>query len=338
MLPSRTPVRRGFTLIELLVVIAIIAILVSLLLPAVQSVREAARRTECSNHLHQLVIAVHNYEGSHKVSPPSGCVAGTSVSQPWSGQAFILPYLEGGNVYARIDFSFGYHHQTNKDAFPPSGIAAERIPVLLCPSEPNDRARVDSPTSIHYPLNYVLNLGQYKIFDPTDGSDGGGAFAPNGKLGPRSYTDGMSNILGLSEVKAMVPRFHDATGVPTPPSGPLAVSAGYTAGGAFSPSNGHSEWVCGRAIHNGFTTTFGPNTRVPHVQGGDEFDINVSSRREGASATEVTYAIITSRSWHPGLVQSAMMDGRVRSFSENLSLQVWQALGTRDGGEPVGAN
>jgi prepilin-type N-terminal cleavage/methylation domain-containing protein len=327
----------GFTLIELLVVIAIIAILVALLLPAVQAVREAARRAECQNHLHQLIIAVHNYEGAHRQVPPSACVAGTSVTQPWSGQAFMLPFLEGNTLYQRIDFSYGYHHAVNKNRFPPNGIATERVPVLLCPSEPKDHSRLDAAgVPEHYPLNYALNVGRYKIFDPNDGSDGGGAFAPNSRLGPRSYVDGMSNTLGLSEVKGFMPRFHDTTGVPTEPSGPLAVSSGYTSGGAFG-TTGHTEWVCGRAIHAGFTTVFGPNTVIPHTQGGVLYDIDVTSSREGASAVAVTYGIIPSRSHHPGLVQSAMMDGRVRSFSENLSLDVWRALGTRAGGEATGA-
>jgi prepilin-type N-terminal cleavage/methylation domain-containing protein len=339
-MPCRTsrPQRRpGFTLIELLVVIAIIAILVSLLLPAVQAVREAARKSECQNHLHQLTLAMHNYEGTHKMFPPSGCVSGTLVSQPWSGQAYALPYLEGGTIYAQIDFSYGYHHAVNKAKFPPSGVSAERVAVLMCPSDPKDEARVDNATTIHYPLCYALNMGRYKVFDPNNGSNGGGAFAPNARIGTQHLTDGTSNVLGLSEVKAFTPRFHDATPVVTEPSSPTVVSSGYTAGGAFSDRNGHTEWVCGRAIHNGFTTLFGPNTKVPHVQGGVTYDIDVSSTREGASATNVTNGVITSRSYHPGIVQSSMMDGRVRSFSENLSTQVWQSLGTRDGGEPVGA-
>jgi prepilin-type N-terminal cleavage/methylation domain-containing protein len=330
--------RSGFTLIELLVVIAIIAILVSLLLPAVQAVREAARKSECQNHLHQLTIAVHNYESSHRVVPPSSCVAGTTVSQPWSGQAFILPFMEGGTYYSRIDFSYGYHHAVNKSAFPPSGISGERVSVLICPSDINDKQRVESATTLHYPLCYTLNVGRYKVFDPTNGSDGGGAFAPNGSIGSRNFTDGMSNTLGLSEVKAFTPRIHDATGVATEPSGPLSVSGTYTGGGSFSTSSGHTEWVCGRTIHNGFTTTFGPNTVVPHVEAGATYDIDVSSSREGRSATDVTYGIVTSRSYHPGIVQASMLDGRVRSYSENMSLQVWRALGSRAGGEVNGAN
>jgi prepilin-type N-terminal cleavage/methylation domain-containing protein len=139
------PRRAGFTLIELLVVIAIIAVLIALLLPAVQQAREAARRTQCKNNLKQLGIALHNYLSTHSVFPPSGCISmATTSQQPWSAQAFVLPYLEGNNIYANIDFSLGYHHPVNTSAYPPFGPAATRVPVLICPSDPNDRPRMSA--------------------------------------------------------------------------------------------------------------------------------------------------------------------------------------------------
>ena len=326
--------RVGFTLIELLVVIAIIAVLVAILLPAVQQAREAARRTQCLNNLKQFGLASHNYLSTYTVFPPSGCVAGTSVSQPWSGQAFLLPYIDGGNIYSRIDFSLGYHHAVNKATFPPNGPATMRIPVLLCPSDTNDRSRLDAMgVPEHYPLCYGLNMGVYEIFNPVTNTDGKAAFGPNARLNPGSYTDGMSNVLALAEVKAFTPRFHDVTAPPsTPPAAPGDVSTGYTSGGAWSATNGHTEWVCGRAIHNGFTTTFAPNTVVPHVNGGITYDIDISSHREGAHATNVTYAVITSRSYHEGLVNIALMDGSTRSVSENIALPVWRNLGGRADG------
>jgi hypothetical protein len=121
----------------------------------------------------------------------------------------------------------------------------------------------------------------------------------------------------------------------TPPVLPEDVSVGYTGGGAWSATNGHTEWVCGRAIHHGFTTTFTPNTVVPYTVSGIVYDIDVSSRREGINATDPTYGIITSRSYHPGTVQALLMDGSVRAISDSIERTTWQTLGSRAGGEVV---
>ncbi|HUG94382.1 MAG TPA: DUF1559 domain-containing protein, partial [Planctomycetaceae bacterium] len=294
-------------------------------------------RTQCRNNLRQLGLALHNYQGSYRVFPPSACVSGTLVNQPWSAQAFLLPYVEGGTIYSQIDFSRGYHDPVNKAAFPPNGVATIRVPVLLCASDPNDQARTTAAgVPEHYPLNYGLNMGAYFLFDPVRGAGGNAAFSPNLALQPSDFLDGTSNTLGLVEVKAFTPRFHDAPALPAvPPVSPGEVSSGYT-GGAWSATNGHTEWVCGRAIHTGFTTTFTPNTVVPHTVGGETYDIDVSGIREGASATAPTYAIITARSYHPGLVHALLMDGSARSIGENISLEVWRNLGQRNDHQSIG--
>jgi hypothetical protein len=111
--------------------------------------------------------------------------------------------------------------------------------------------------------------------------------------------------------------------------------AGSISGGAFA-STGHTEWVCGRAIHNGFTTVFGSNTVVPYSTGGVNYDIDVCSSREGASATIVTYGIITARSYHTGIVNTLLMDGSCRSISNNIDLNTWRNLGARSDGSVVG--
>ncbi len=326
---------RGFTLIELLVVIAIIAILVSLLLPAVQQAREAARRTQCRNNLKQLGLALHNYASTHMQFPPASIVDRDRIRQPWSAQAMLLPFVEGGNEYTKIDFSLGYHDAGNRSNFPPNGIATQRIPVLLCPSEINDRVRLNSAGQPEYfPLNYALNMGQYLIFNPVGGQDGGGAFAPNGRIRERDFTDGLSNTIGMAEVKAFQPRVQDAVLPSASPTVPQSL-AGLVSGGAYA-ALGHTEWVCGRSLHTGFTTQFGPNTRVPFSVNGQEVDVDFSSSREGNSPTLPTLAVITSRSFHTGMVNALLMDGSVRSITSNLDLSTWQRLGARSDGQVIG--
>jgi prepilin-type N-terminal cleavage/methylation domain-containing protein len=329
--------RPGFTLVELLVVIAIIGILVGLLLPAVQAAREAARRMSCSNNLKQVGLALHNYESALRTLPPSTVSIGGSANQPWSAQSFLLPYLEAGNITSRIDYSVGYHAGTNKANFPPSGVASLRVPVYMCPSEPNDRSRLDaSGVPEHYPINYALSVGTYLIYNPVDRTDGGAAFGPNRRNPVSGFADGMSNTLGLAEVKAFTPRFQDHVGMPSiPPSSPASVSTMYT-GGSWSATNGHTEWVCGRSIHAGFTTTFIPNTQVSHVLAGKTYDIDVTSSREGRNQTDPTFGIITARSYHTGLVNVVLMDGSVRGISSSIEQGTWRSLGTRSGSETNG--
>ena len=331
---------RGFTLVELLVVIAIIGVLVGMLLPAVQSSREAARRSGCQNNLRQLGLAMHNYENGRRVFPPSSDLAGSKLangttSQPWSGQSLMLPYLEGDTVYRTIDFKKGYHDAVHKPPAMPFILASTRVDVLMCPSEPQNRARLASDgTPEHYPLNYALSVGHYLIYDPVTRRDGGAAFAPDSKFRAAAFSDGLSKTLAMAEVKTFTPRYHDcSTPAAEPPATPSEV---FSAGGSWSTTNGHTEWVCGRAIHNGFTTTFPPNTLIPHVNGGSTYDISVTSSREGRSTSEPTYGVIPSRSHHPGGVGTLFLDGSVHTIGSTIDRGTWQALGSRAGNETVG--
>ncbi|MFN9719280.1 MAG: DUF1559 domain-containing protein, partial [Planctomycetota bacterium] len=292
--------------------------------------------TQCRNNLKQLGLAIHNYLSTFTKFPPSCVIDGARITQPWSGQAMLLPYVEGGNEYSKIDFSLGYHDGVNKSAFPPNGIATQRIPVLLCPSDMNDKQRINSSSGLaeHYPLSYALSVGRYHIFNPVTRADGGAAFAPNGRLADRDILDGMSNTLAMAEVKAFTPRVQDATLPVTMPSSP-AVAVASISGGNFGLT-GHTEWVCGRALHTGFTTAFVPNTMVPYVNAGVTYDIDISSSREGASATLATTGVVTSRSYHVGTVNALMMDGSVRGISSNIDRTTWQNLGDRADGQVVG--
>jgi len=131
--------RKGFTLVELLVVIAIIGILVALLLPAIQAAREAARRTECTNKLKQLGLALHNYHDTHNTLPYSSTAANCWWGPPsaWYGRAhtwneYILPFVEQQSLYEQIDFNLNMNQTTNWNLF-----HQQRFPWQECPSDPN---------------------------------------------------------------------------------------------------------------------------------------------------------------------------------------------------------
>lgn len=336
---SRSQTPRAFTLIELLVVIAIIAILISLLLPAVQQAREAARRTHCKNNLKQIGLALHNYLDSFSTFPPSYCVVPgvtTTVGGQWSTLARVLPYLEQANLQNLINWNVAYSSQVN--------VATTRIPTYLCPTDPNDVMRINPSTGVgrDYPANYVVNFGTWKIYDPTNGSGGDGAFFPDSRMRPANFTDGMSNTLCAAEAKAFTPYVRNTTTDPGP-AAPTSTSfaTGFTGDGccigtSLQLNTGHTEWADGLCQQSGFTTTFGPNARIPYTVAGVEYDIDFVSWREGTHATRVAYAALTARSYHEGIVHSLLMDGSVRAVNENLEIQIWQRLGTRAGGEVGG--
>ena len=321
---KQLPRPRAFTLIELLVVIAIIAVLVALLLPAVQQVREAARRTQCKNNLRQIGLALHNYLGAHNCFPPTLCIRPGDFGQ-WSAQARLLPFLEQVNLQDLINFSLPYNVQPD--------VPRTRVPVYLCPSEVNDVPSLRDGLE-QYPLNYAANQGTWLVFDPVGGSRSLGAFLPNGNMRPASFSDGMSNTLGFAEVKAFQPNLKGGSATPANPPGDAATVVALGASGAFDPIDSHTEWVEGRVHQTGFTTTLTPNMRVPFVTGTDTFDIDYTSAEEDFGAT--TYGAVTSRSYHAGIVHVLLMDGSVRSASNNIDLTVWRGLGTRAGREIVG--
>jgi type II secretory pathway pseudopilin PulG len=319
-------------LVELLVVIAIIGILIALLLPALQTAREAARRMNCMNNVKQICLAVHTYESSNRAFPPAFCwnhVDGNKGGN-WSTQARLLPYLEQNSIYKLADFN---------NAYDGTQVARSRIATYLCPSEPNDVQRLDNGNAVHYPLNYGMNMGVWLVYDPAKKRAGQGVFIVNSKLGGKSIKDGASNTLCLAEVKAFTPYFRNAgTASATPPTDPTTVAAlGGEAklGGELQKNTGHTEWVDGRAHQTGFTATFTPNTKAPHMASGLEFDVDWTNQREGASQTTATYAAITARSAHGGGVNAGLMDGSGRFVADAVNLPVWQGMATRDGREAV---
>ncbi|MBN2578605.1 MAG: DUF1559 domain-containing protein [Pirellulales bacterium] len=328
--------RRAFTLVELLVVIAIISILIGLLLPAVQAAREAARRTQCLNHLKQIGVAVHNYSVANKIFPPSFCIQpGTTLSGnngSWSIHGRLLPYLEQGNAYKRVRLDVAWDAQVN------TGVPTTRMPCYLCPTERNDRVRVDgSGNPYTYPQNYGFNFGTWLVHDPQTGQGGDGSFYVNSRLRPAHFRDGLSNTLCAAEVKTFTSYFRNtADPGPTVPESPAELAP--LASGAQFKNTGHTEWCDGRVHHSGITTVFPPNTFVAYVHSdGRTYDIDYNSRQEGHSATQPSYAAVTARSFHPGIVNVLFMDGSTKPLHDAVARSVWRALGTRDSGEVLSA-
>lgn len=320
--------RIAFTLVELLIVIAIIGVLVALLLPAIQSAREAARRSSCSNNLRQIGIALHHYHDANKRFPPSAIIPAGRTADGWSAQARLLPYLEEQGLENLIDWKRPYNVQPD--------VTKVRVAPYVCPAEIRDEPRPDG-SLMHYPLNYGINLGTWFVHDPNNQDGGNGLVFPNSRTCFTTLTDGSSNTLAFAEFKAWTAYLRDGAtpsvanaAVPVLPADVVAF------GGTLKTDSGHTEWVDGRAHQTGFTATFPPNSAVMMSSPAGVFDVDFNSSREGKTTNQITYAVVTSRSYHPGGVQVLLADGSGHFIADSIDIAVWQALATRDKGEIVG--
>jgi prepilin-type N-terminal cleavage/methylation domain-containing protein len=340
--------RHAFTLIELLVVIGIIAILIGLLLPAVQKVREAAARIRCANNLKQIGLALHNHMSANDGHlPPNGVFTfnGSAMVQtsPWSAMSRILPYIEREDLFRHIDFNTPYSAQP--------WVTSKRVGSYICPIELADHGSGSDPVygNKNWTINYAVNLGTWAVLTHKASrmQGGDGAFSPNSGFGQADFRDGMSNTLAIAEVKSYTTR---VAGSPTslqfgvtmpPPSSPaaLTLSAPFGLAGlslaAFDPTKQtHVEWVDGKVHETGFTTAFPPNTEVELTSGGSTYEVDFISATE--SNLGDTYAAVTSRSYHTGGVNALLMDGSVHFIRNGISSDTWRALGTRAGLDLLG--
>lgn len=317
--------RRAFTLIELLVVVAIIAVLIGLMIPAVQKIREAGARIRCANNLKQIGLALHSYHNALGSLPPQGEFLPGSTFSGYSIHARLLPWIEQNSLSARVNFAAGFAAQLD--------VCRTRIPLYRCPSDPQDRTRIDSGVEF-YPTNYGFCIGNWLAIDQLTGEAGDGPFGMNQKHRFDAITDGLSNTIAATDMKSLFPALLDG-GQPVGPFAPIPSQPGQIAsfGGTFDPDYCHSQWVSGRTLQSGMTTTFPPNTAVLYTSNGTTYDVNFTSARFGPNTNRQSYRVVTARSYHPGGVNTLFLDGSVRYSTSATAQDVWRALGTRAGGE-----
>jgi prepilin-type N-terminal cleavage/methylation domain-containing protein/prepilin-type processing-associated H-X9-DG protein len=300
----RRPV--GFTLIELLVVIAIIAILIGLLLPAVQQAREAARRTQCRNNLKQLGLALHNYHDTHRTLPP-GYVSlydssGTDTGPGWGWSSFLLPALEQPAAYQMINFEQAIEAVAN------AAIRTKTFTVLHCPSDDSrdiwPARRYDPVTGAA--LNVICDVGStnyvgmYGISEP--GVDGEGVFFRNSKVSFRDITDGLSQTIVIGERSH---RLGEATWTGS-------VTGALLAG---DPSDGVGQMVPEHG--SGMTLGHVGERRGP---GDPRSDANQFYSRHSGGGVHFLFA-----------------DGHVSYLPPSFDYRTYLALATRAGGETISA-
>ncbi len=318
-----TTKRAAFTLIELLVVIAIIAVLIGLLLPAVQKVREAASRMKCQNNLKQLGLAMHNHESALGVFPQGRNAYPQVVSAP----ARLLAYVEQENLQRLVDPNGTIAVGTQND-----NAAKYRVGLFVCPSDPQD-GQVSG--SAYFGTNYVACNGTGVVTDSggnilgyTKIPEGNGIFAQT-PVRIADITDGTSNTAAFSE--SLIGTGAGISGIPTDaqtikrivfevPGGndPTPSECQNGTNGTWNPRRGE-QWInghFGNTLYNHFYT---PNQAT-------KWDCGNASHNK---------ALTSARSNHTGGVNVLFADGSVRFMRDSIPLATWWAIGTRNGGEVV---
>lgn len=352
MAPSSRRARRlvrGFTLIELLVVISIIGVLIALLVPAVQAAREAARRTQCINNLKQLGLAVAAYESALRVLPlggnvqgasdaGTGCVAGTLHGpREFGALAFILPHLEQTNLFNAINFSLaaggpgGMFGPVNAALVNRTAMAA-RVATYFCPSDLPARSPAD-PSYNYSQTSYVFSGGTWNTLAYAPGPDcwqrepGNGPFDTAVAYRVQQLTDGMSQTILAGESS----RFRDDPDPALNTWTRVSVLVSGLGGGTTRPQGLAYEVPRPNALLvPGDAGQLPPKTAYPDTSDCKAWLKSLPLYKE--------FGQWGFRSAHPGGVHFVFGDGSVKLIKDSINLATYQALGTRNGREVIGAS
>ncbi len=326
---------RGFTLIELLVVIAIIAILVAMLLPAVQQVREAARKSQCQDHLHNYGVALHSYDNDFKMLPIGGTYVRWGQTQPnVSWHARILPYMEQKPLYDKINFEV-MQNGGGWDSFARPGVRVRQVELdyALCPSDSSGRL-----STVWAQTNYSGNLGSQYI--PSDSGscqifttpgfhyENPGGHVMHGNSQNKRHISGMFSRLGAS---IALRDMSDGTSNAFMIGEILPACVGHRRGMWHMDGSGCAH--AGTQVPINTWTT----CEKPYLKANPEYpQCSPSAYGNNASISHRNWNLSWGfRSAHPGGAQFCMGDGKVTFFSENIDYQTYQRLGGRRDGRPV---
>ncbi|MBL8850680.1 MAG: DUF1559 domain-containing protein [Planctomycetaceae bacterium] len=327
----RNPSRTGFTLIELLVVIAIIAILISLLLPAVQQAREAARRTQCRNNMKQLGLAIHNYHDTHGVFP----YAWGSVQETWS--ALILPYIDQAPLYNTLV----WHRTPTNDwtsinsaspTWPNKVACGVPVPVLRCPSLPIPEGFSNSGIPDRRPASYRVVSGSLIVSDDNSTRPAPFNVAPYTSLERSPARDpGVDGIM-VGAGRTNIRDITDGT------SNTVMVGESFTAPEYVKDNQGMDYWnffipqIWDSGTNRCWSVGNGSGTE--HTEAAGSTLVKINARLD--PTVHGVLMEVSFGSYHVGGAHFTLGDGSVRFISENVDLKLYQSLGSRNGGEIVG--